>query len=710
MTEYSRITAIHFVFTRCPTYPEAHSFLNTIYSSTLPNHERIYVNPDTQDEIKANTQLLETVRDILTVDCIGPDALDTVDEAAIRPLINRCTLSVNVGNQFPVRRLSKANLEAAFDFAIANNRIHDIRLSIGIHGLHFQPDLNYLNWGTDIVDDPSGFPPASVAATQPAPAMPSTSDIAAAVAAAVASAMAGVPAPAPSPAPSPSMGTIAGSSARFTFNPVSLPVRVRERYQAKLNGDIQTAAVIHRPFTTNDPFDGMRYWMDNGMDKVILADGTLFFFATVDEKTITKNPVRCTKDNHSSLRRWYDTFAENCRNHGLFVLPFWLFRKNHGGDWGFTIGDTRDDDVPTHMRLSCMSSSGLIYQILAQEKMFPSDSRIHNIVAQCYGDGYKALKSIIFRSHPMFHDQPNTLITTYPRQRELSLLEYLMNFGDYLQMRAMITNHSTNLDDENELDVFINNMKHSEYINRVTRDERRVRANRIKYQGAQLLETLERHLMAPDSPARKETITGYRPSVMSTPIGTPSSSRRTAPAAAPRGRRQPTGTRVNAIDVQRNRSEDHVEPAGNDDDAHDEADPNGPFPSYEDAAVNLLEVEIPDDEHALHNFELFNNYRQAINAIKSNSNAAYETRCIVCNGQHRFENCDVLNNADFLRQHYIRYCQNVRRDQAARNATFQGNADEHQGARVNFLDVGEYDNAHDDSLEDDEHHFQNGRL
>ena len=131
--------------------------------------------------------------------------------------------------------------------------------------------------------------------------------------------------------------------------------------------------------------------------------------------------------------------------------------------------------------------------------------------------------------------------------------------------------------------------------------------------------------------------------------------------------------------------------------------------SYEDAAVNLLEVEIPDDEHAVHNFELFNNYRQAVNAIKSNNNAAYEARCIVCNGQHRFENCDVLNNADFLRQHYIRYCQNVRRDQATQNATFQGNADEHQSARVNYLDVGEYKNVHDESLEDDDQHFQNGR-
>lgn len=539
--------------------------------------------------------------------------------------------------------------------------------------------------------------------------MPSTSDFAAAVAAAVATAMAGPPAStsAPAPARTSSVGAIAGSAARFTFNPGSLPIEVRDRYQAKLNREVQTANVIHRPYVTNDAFDGMRYWMDSNMDKVVLADGTLFFFSVVDEKAIAKNPIRCTQDNHSSLRQWYETFGENCRNHGLFVLPFWLFRKDHGGDWGFTIGDTRDDDVPTQMRLSCMSASGLIYQLLTQEKMFPSGSRLHNIVAQCYGNGYRALKSIIFRSHPMFHDQPNTLITSYPRQRELSLLEYIVRFKDFQQLKAIINNHATTLDDENELDVFINNMKYSEYINRVTRDERRVRANRIKYQGAQLLETLERHLMAPDSPARRETITGYQPtSVPSTPIGTPASSRRVTPTALSRARRQPARRPVNLLNTQQNdsgeASEDEIA-------ALEEVDPNGPFPSYEDVAINLLEVEIPDDEHAAQNYELFNTYRQAVNAIKSNNDVAYETRCIVCNGQHRFENCEVLNNADFLRQHYIRYCQNVRRDQAARNATFQANSNGQQGARVNYLNADDYDDATDDSLEDDDHHFQSGR-
>ena len=151
--------------------------------------------------------------------------------------------------------------------------------------------------------------------------------------------------------------------------------------------------------------------------------------------------------------------------------------------------------------MSIIHSSSLIYQILSQDNMFPPNSRLHNLVAQCYGDGYKALKAIILKSHPVYHDQPSTLITTYPRQKELSLLKYNMNFIDYLQLHAIITNFARDLDTEEELDIFIKGMKYGDYINRVTHDEHHLRANRIKYQGLQLLETLKRHLMAPDSPA-----------------------------------------------------------------------------------------------------------------------------------------------------------------------------------------------------------------
>ena len=110
------------------------------------------------------------------------------------------------------------------------------------------------------------------------------------------------------------------------------------------------------------------------------------------------------------------------------------------------------------------------------------------------------------------------------------------------------------------------------------------------------------------------------------------------------------------------------------------------------------------------NLELYDVYRQAINLVKANNNVAYEPRCIVCNGQHHFENCKTLNNAEFLRQHYIRFCQTIRRDQANLHGNAKGEACNcTQNAGIQYLDVGEYDNQLEDTDDEDDQHFQNGR-
>ena len=86
-----------------------------------------------------------------------------------------------------------------------------------------------------------------------------------------------------------------------------------------------------------------------------------------------------------------------------------------------------------------------------------------------------------------------------------------MTFEDFLQIRVMVQGYSRTLDDEGELDVFLNNMKHVDCINRVTCNKQCVVACRPRHQGSQLPETIERHMLATDSPARASTITGSRP-------------------------------------------------------------------------------------------------------------------------------------------------------------------------------------------------------
>jgi len=246
---------------------------------------------------------------------------------------------------------------------------------------------------------------------------------------------------------------------------------VRARLQHKQDKRILTT-VIHTPFNCpTDPCNNMHCWIDPALEKTVCGNGTIFFHMPIDEKMVMKNPAPCRKDTHASIRHWHQTFQETLMQCGVHLHPLWLFRKNHAGEWGFTSGDTRDDDLPTPLRMTCQQSSTLIYQLRLQSAMFPSGSPLHGAVANCHGNRLKALKAILQQSHPAFMDEPATLVTACPKQKDKSLLEYKMEAEDYLQMCSVVQGFSKELDNPNELDVFINNMKCSAFVQRVTRDE-----------------------------------------------------------------------------------------------------------------------------------------------------------------------------------------------------------------------------------------------
>jgi len=373
--------------------------------------------------------------------------------------------------------------------AIAYNLIHELKITIGLQALYFQPGLNYLQWGTDIADSAAGFaapaapaaPPApatAAPAAAPGPAPASPADIATAVAHAVTTAIRSTPAPAITVT---AASVPSATRLRMLFNPASLPADVRTRFQHKQDKKILTTVIYTAFNCPGDPCHLMHYWIDPGLEKTICADGTIFFHIPIDKKMVMKNPVPCKKDTHAAIRHWHQTFQETLMQYGVYVHPLWLFRKNHGGEWGFTVGDTTNDDLPTPLRMTCHQSSTLIYQLLSQSTMFPTGSPLHDVAANCYGNGLKALKAIPLRSHPAFVDEPATLVTTYPKQKDKSLLEYKMEAEDFPQMHSMVQGFSKELDDPGELDIFINNMKYSTHVQRVTRDERRQRALLHKY-------------------------------------------------------------------------------------------------------------------------------------------------------------------------------------------------------------------------------------
>ena len=60
------------------------------------------------------------------------------------------------------------------------------------------------------------------------------------------------------------------------------------------------------------------------------------------------------------------------------------------------MGNDADDDLPSRVRISVNAQSSTIHQLLLKTDMFPKNSNCHKIVTQCAGDGYKALKQILF--------------------------------------------------------------------------------------------------------------------------------------------------------------------------------------------------------------------------------------------------------------------------------------------------------------------------
>jgi len=111
-----------------------------------------------------------------------------------------------------------------------------------------------------------------------------------------------------------------------------------------------------------------------------------------------------------------------------------------------------------------------------------------------------------------------------------------------------------------------------------------------------------------------------------------------------------------------------------------------------------MRIEVPDQDDTPNNMLTYDNYRRAVLAIRENPNAAYLPNCIICRGQHRFENCPTLNDHDFLKQHYIRFCQNVRRDQTKLS--------QQRTEPINFMDREYFD---DDEESDSDQDFHYGR-
>ena len=699
---YGSITRWILTFSPIAGHPTFHGHFQSNYGDDFPDLDIFFQDPSNWDVLIEETELLKRLRDTIIEQLIAPYAVHTPSDPVtyIKPIINRAHLAVKISTG--VSRISRSKLEIALKEAKSTN-LDYIKIYINLSHLVFDTSkpISFYDWSVFSMDRdaPTGVTPA--------PTTPDSKDLAAAIAGAIptaddmgkalADAFAaagftpgagtttggGTPAPAPRAPPM----TI------WTFNPGTLPGDVQRRYNHKQDG---------HPICGNTlvPYRGGHYYHLQDADKIVTVDGTLFFIEPApSDKELLRNPIRCVNDTHIGRRQWYQSLTHHAMSHGFYVHPFFSFRRDHGGLWGFTAGNAADDDLPLRMQVPLERMTITIYQLLMTPNMFPANSKFTKLVASCYNDGYKALKMIIFNAHPAFADKPATMLKRYPQQRDSSMLEYHERFVDFIQLRAYITNHDSSLEHDHEVDLFISNTKYHEYLARCTRDERRSAAHRDRYRGPQLVETLEKFLAAQDSPALLPSYTPPRSS-QSTPRGSRGSSALQSPPAPRRHflSTAPTPTAVHSL------SYDAEESPTDSADTQD-----SPIPV--DALLSDVQsLTIPDDDlsHQWHQ-----HYSACIHQIRSSPSAATLPTCIACGGQHTFSNCTVLQNLPFLRDHYIRWCQYMRREQTARSSANTPApplpSPPRQASRVSYLDATMCGDTTDDDSFDEATDFQLGR-
>ena len=250
-------------------------------------------------------------------------------------------MKIAVKPTLPGNRLSTTTIKHAMDTNRATNNGNTIELSISVIPLYFPTHCNYLDW--------SLFSTTAIA--PPLPLIGSTAALTAA----------------------PSTGTTTPASA-YTFDPRALPTDVREAYHRSRSRSVVTKTMVHGNFV-----GGNRYHLDG--QRLILRDGTLFLMdQPLDEKGLLRDPVLCFSDTQAGIRLWYTALQQHTMDHGYFVQPLWLFRKDIGGSSGFSAGDDVNDDLPLRLCIPLEHMKQPLFRLLSKKGMFPPDSSAHVVL------------------------------------------------------------------------------------------------------------------------------------------------------------------------------------------------------------------------------------------------------------------------------------------------------------------------------------------
>ena len=692
---------------------------NDLFSFELSDHiwRSLFINiPDSPQQIDIKKAIvpddvIERIRASIGIDILLPVATDTPgnDDGKLlcyKHILDTCPLYVGYQQSDRAVRTRLTNRSSFQNILtrLCNKQIREgMFIEVAIQGIFFPDDLslcNFLEWtaGNMKTDGPfpptPGFAPAVASAPGAAPA-PGTQPLTAqAITAAVSAALSSTPS---ATAHGNSVLTnYTGPSSGYAFNTTSLPSDVLLRYNAWKSNKALPGSTIAKKYTSNDWYhDGNATTNNVPTERIILADGTLFIVRNVSYPTLFKLPAtRCTDTSHAGIRLWYYALTKSLMDQGIYVHPFWCFRKAVGNYWGFTTSTApayaQEVDLPHSMATPLQPMTSAVHSHIMKTGTFDSKSEYAKIIRSCPSDGYRALKLIIMRSHPNFIEEPAQYLTDYPQQKkDESVFDFTQVFSDYLQLQSFVMDNNRGIGDKSIQDIFLSCCYYKFWIKKHTYDERKSKPS--LYTAELFFDTIMQHFTASDSPYQREKRESAAPARPSTYTGRyqPASKPKSAPIRAilpAYGTYPPSDyAPLNALSAREDiPKEDNVE---------------SPYDSglreFSEMSDALKDIDVPNSPE---DQDLYRIYVNAVRSLPSQPDAAFSGTCIVCGGSHNFDNCDVLNDKQFLRGHYIRFCQMVRKNASAlRNDPSMGSP----SARVNALHTSRADDYDADTDDPD---------
>jgi hypothetical protein len=365
-----------------------------------------------------------------------------------------------------------------------------------------------------------------------------------------------------------------------------LPPDVKKRYDDHQNTDKIVPVSDLVPFVaTSTAKTPLNYFHETYIagDKVILRNGQVLS-SRYDSKRFHRTYPTCTDVTFHGLRVWYRLFSGHGNACGIYIVPYELLDKNHGGAIGFTF----TDDLPEFKSGYYFDWQNDILRALQHSTMFPADSwpaqraRGHN--------GYYAVLAILSDSHPAFIEHPITLCLNWPHQKaNQTIFDFHAEFTEAIQLRAIFMDEIQDLNSPTMLSTFMHNCAHSAFLLQASRLDSIDPKTSHRFSPGTLAITLNTYLARPDSPRQAPPIipaSNVLPGA-NTPARGSSSRFREGNPNGYRGR--PFQRRVNAL------GEEEDDAA--DDNAAD-LDPAA-FEPYMDAIIQQLNTKGPELRHCM---------------------------------------------------------------------------------------------------------------